>query len=203
MAEVRPGTSQGGEDAAEVRPGNQQDPLGRGLTFVTEEGVTLLGAPLGSHEFESQQIQKKVDKIRDITNLLPLLEDSQTEFVLLRSCLSLPKISFLLRAVDTCSHTVLLQEFDQVTREALIRILGAPVSDRVWQQSKLPVSMGGLGLRAAEDHASAAYAASVLSAQLRVQDLVGGRQVVDGEEGVPSLNSCWELCALLKVNKKS
>ena len=124
-----------------------------------------------------------MDKIRDITNLLPLLEDSHTEFVLLRSCLSLPKISFLLRAVDTCSHTALLQEFDQVTRKALIRILGAPVSDRVWQQSKLPVSMGGLGLRAAEDHASAAYAASVLSAQLRVQDLVGGRQVVDGEEG--------------------
>ena len=44
--------------------------------------------------------------------------------------------------------------------------------------------MGGLGLRAAEDHAPAAYAASVLSAQLRVQDLVGGRQVADGEEDI-------------------
>ena len=32
--------------------------------LVTEEGVTLLGAPLGSHAFESQRIQKKVDKIR-------------------------------------------------------------------------------------------------------------------------------------------
>ena len=184
VAEVRPGTSQGGEGPAEVRPGNQQDPLERGLIFVTEEGVTLLGAPLGSHGFVSQQIQKKVDKIKAITDLLPLLEDSQTEFVLLRSCLSLPKISFLLRAVDTSPHIALLQEFDQVTREALIRILGAPVGDRVWQQGKIPVSMGGLGLRAAEDHAPAAYAASVLSAQLRVQDLVGGRQVVDGEEDV-------------------
>ena len=108
--------------------------------------MTLLGAPLGSHGFVSQQIQKKVDKIRGITDLLPLLEDSHTEFVLLRSCLSFPKISFLLRAVDTSSHIALLQEFDQVTREALIRILGAPVCDRTWQQSKLPVSMGGLGL---------------------------------------------------------
>ena len=86
--------------------------------------------------------------------------------------------------MDTTPHTALLQEFDQVTREALICILGAPVGDRVWQQGKSPVSMGGLGLRAAEDHAPAAYAASVLSAQLRVQDLVGGRQVVDGEEDV-------------------
>ena len=68
--------------------------------------------------------------------------------------------------MDTTPHTALLQEFDQVTREALIRILGAPVGDRVWQQGKIPVSMGGLGLRAAEDHAPAAYAASVLSAQL-------------------------------------
>ena len=44
--------------------------------------------------------------------------------------------------------------------------------------------MGGLGLRAAEDHEPAAHAASVLSAQLRVQDLVGGRRAEEGEEGV-------------------
>ena len=123
-----------------------------------------------------------MEKIKDITALLPLLEDPHTEFVLLRSCLALPKISFLLRAVDTSRHVPLLQDFDQVTREALIRILGAPVDDRTWQQGKLPVAMGGLGLRAAEDHASAAHAASVLQAQLRVQDLVGGRQAADGEE---------------------
>ena len=92
------------------------------------------------------EFRRKLTRLEGITDLLPLLEDSHTEFVLLRSCLSLPKISFLLRAVDTSSHTALLQEFDQVTREALIRILGAPVFDRTWQQSKLPVSMGGLGL---------------------------------------------------------
>ena len=170
--------------------------------LVTEEGVTLLGAPLGSHRFEFHQIQKKVDKIKAITDLLPLLEDSQTEFVLLRSCLSLPKISFLMRAVDTCSHTALLQEFDQVTREALIRILGAPVSDRVWQQSKLPVSMGGLGLRAAEDHASAALLPlfSLLSCESKILWEEDRWLMV---KRVPSLKSCCELCAWLKVNKKS
>ena len=67
--------------------------------LVKEEGVALLGAPLGSAEFEAKHIRLKVDKIKDTTALLPLLEDPHTEFVFLRSCLALPKISFLLRAV--------------------------------------------------------------------------------------------------------
>ena len=86
--------------------------------------------------------------------------------------------------MEVWQGSCLLQDFDRITREALIRILGAPVDDRTWQQGKLPVSMGGLGLRAAEDHEPAAHAASVLSAQLRVQDLVGGRRAEEGEEGV-------------------
>ena len=84
-----------------------------------------------------------------------------------------------------------------MTREALIRILGAPVGDQTWQQRKLPVSMGGLGLRAAEDHAPAAHAASILSAQLRVQDLVGGRQAAEADdEGAGGVLSPQLLAAL-------
>ena len=49
------------------------------------------------------------------------------------------------------------------------------MSSRTWLQAKLPVSLGGLGLRAAEDHAPAAHAASVLSLQLLKQSLTGGR----------------------------
>ena len=44
----------------------------KGLTYVKEEGVVLLGAPIGSKKFEAEQIMKKVNKIRDITTLLPL-----------------------------------------------------------------------------------------------------------------------------------
>ena len=71
----------------------------------------------------------------------------------------------------------LLQEFDRVTREGLTRILGAPVSERAWQQAQLPVAMGGMGLRGAEDHAPAAYASSVLAAQPLSRALLGD----DGE----------------------
>ena len=108
----------------------QGDPLDRGVLRVEEEGVILLGAPVGSEEFVGREVAKKVEKVREITGLLPQIEDPHTEFVLLRSCLALPKLSFLLRATDTSSHTAHLQEFDRVTREGLTRILGAPVGDR-------------------------------------------------------------------------
>mgnify|MGYP006888593184 CR=1 FL=1 len=45
----------------------------------------------------------------------------------------------------------LRQDFESATGEALSRIIGGAVSDRSWEQAKLPVSMGGPGLRAAEE----------------------------------------------------
>ena len=161
-------------------PDQVGDPSQRGLKRVVGEGVVLLGAPLGSPEFIASEVKKKVAKIEDITELLPQMEDPHTEYVLLKSCLSLPKLSFLHRTVNTCQYVEHLQTFDRVNREALTRILGTPLDDQSWQQAKLPISMGGVGLRAAEDQAPAAYAASLLSSQTLVESLVGGPDVEGG-----------------------
>ena len=163
--------------------GGEVDPLDRGITKVNEEGVILLGAPLGTEAFVAREVKRKVEKVREISDLLPQLEDPHTEFCLLRSCLALPKLSFLTRAVDTSSHVNHLQEFDRVTKEGLTRILGAPVGHRTWQQAKLPVSLGGLGLRAAEDHAPIAHAASVLSLQPLRRTMLGTQGVDQQPQG--------------------
>ena len=148
------------------------DPLNRGIPVVREEGVVLLGAPLGSENFVGEVIRTKIDKIRQVTNLLPDLQDPHTEFALLRSCLALPKLLFLLRTVDTTPFQHLLAEFDSLTREALTRILGSPIPPLQWEQAKLPVTMAGMGLRAATDHAPAAYVTSFLTSQTLVQQLL-------------------------------
>ena len=117
---------------------------------------------------------KKLEgKVEKITEKLPLLRDPHCEFVLLRSCLALPKVMFLLRALDTSNHEDLLNTFDSITREALSKILGSTVSDAQWLQARLPVAMGGLGLRCAEDHAPTAFASSLLSSQTLVRKLLG------------------------------
>ena len=54
-------------------------------------------------------------------------------------------------------------EFDMITREALNRILGVAVSNVQWGQAQMPVKMEGIGLRAATDHAPAAYVMSLIA----------------------------------------
>jgi len=132
------------------------------------------------------EMRKKIDKVEEITNLLPLLEDPHTEYVLLKSCLSLPKLSFLLRTINTIGFSQHLQRFDRITKEALTRILGTPMDPLSWQQAKLPVPFGGLGLRSAVDQAPAAYTASLLASQPISQSLVAAPQLPDHpEEGAP------------------
>ena len=141
-----------------------QDPLQRGVPKVrSSDGITVLGAPVGWRDFVREKVVEKIEKVRQVTELLPHLREPHLEFVLLRSCLSLPKVMFLLRALDTSEHQDLLDTFDSITRGALCRILGSPVTDDQWAQAKLPVAVGGLGLRAAGDHASVAHATSLLS----------------------------------------
>ena len=147
------------------------------------DGITVLGAPVGWREFVREKFIDKIEKVRQITELLHHLRDPHSEFVLLRSCLSLPKVMFLLRALNTTEHRDLLDSFDSITRGALCRILGSPVTDHQWGQAKLPVAMGGLGLRAAGDHASVAHATSLLSSHSMIHKLLMRRE----EDNLPNL----------------
>ena len=152
----------------------EQDPLLRGIPKVrAADGIVVLGAPVGFSGFVKEKLKGRVEKVRDVVELLPLLKDPHSEFVLLRSCLSLPKIMFMLRAVNTTDHQEELSEFDSIIRGALCRILGSPLTDEQWTQASLPAAMGGLGLRSAVDHAPTAHAVSLLAAQPLLDGLLG------------------------------
>ena len=79
---------------------------------------------------------------------------------------------FSLRTVDTSTLLDELKDFDSINREAVSRIMGPPLSDQQWEQAKLPVHMGGLGIRGAEDHGPVAYAVSYLSSRPLVSKLL-------------------------------
>ena len=133
----------------------------------------VLGAPVGYSGFVREKLVRRVEKICEVVERLPLLKDPHTEFVLLRSCLSLPKIMFMLRSVNTIDHQEPLLQFDSIIRGALSAILGSPLTDDQWCQASLPTAMGGLGLRCAVDHAPVAHAVSLIAAQPLLDGLLG------------------------------
>ena len=140
---------------------------------VTRQGFSLLGCPIGPPTFCEDVFLRRVSKIKASLDSLHDLEDSQIETSLLRSCLALPKVSYVLRA---CPPTHLLhaaEELDYSMRKTLEAIIGAPLTDWSWLKASLPSSLGGLNLRSAVLHAPAAFIASNSNSQPLIRRILG------------------------------
>ena len=85
---------------------------------------------------------------------------------MLRSCLALPKVAFVLRSCPPNHVSNATFDFDVAIRDTLRDIVGGPLSDWSWLKASLPCSRGGLGLRNASLHAPAAFLASLHSQSL-------------------------------------
>lgn len=114
-----------------------------------------------------------MSQVTSSISLLPDLEDSQVEFALLRSCLSLPKLVFLLCSCPFSVIDAAIVAFDVVLRSAVSELVGSRKSDWSWLKATLPVSLGGLGIRLASYHAPAALIASVSQSAPLVSQLLG------------------------------
>ena len=114
-----------------------------------------------------------ISKVRASLGSLHYLDDSQLETTLLRSCLALPKISYVLRACPPTHLTQAAEELDFAMRETLETITGVPMSDWSWLKASLPCSRGGLNICSTVLHAPAALIASSHSAQSLVESILG------------------------------
>ena len=100
-----------------------------GYNVSDEKGIVLLGAPVGSVEFEAEVLKAKMAKVKDVIDLLHSLGDPHCQFALLRSCFSLPKISYLLCMVDCSRHLDIIRDMDERIIHSLKEILGCPLNE--------------------------------------------------------------------------
>ena len=92
---------------------------------------------------------------------------------MLRSCLSLPKLSFTLR---TCPPSYIHHasgEFDQAVYGCLEHIVGGPIPQWSRLKASLPSNRGGLNLRSAARHAPAAFVGSSHRTWTLVESILG------------------------------
>ena len=112
------------------------------LTWTVDAGVKLLGAPIGSKEFTTDFVKKKLKALDDVCKLLREVDNAQVEFGLFRGCLSYNKINHLLR---TCPPDLL--KFDDHFQNMVAEILRVPcLTEDQWEQASLPVKLSGLGV---------------------------------------------------------
>ena len=102
------------------------DPFPADVDRVDNAGVKLLGAPIGSKEFTTDFVRKKLKALKDVCDALRMVNDAQIEFGLFRGCLSYNKINHLLR---TCPPDLLvdaLGKFDDQFQNMVAEIMRVP-----------------------------------------------------------------------------
>ena len=86
---------------------------------VTRGGFCLLGCPIGPTPYCEEVLQDRITGIRKSLATLHDMQDSQLETTLLRSCLALPKFSYILRATPPSYIEQAARDFDVAVREML------------------------------------------------------------------------------------
>src|SRR5262249_9167658 len=124
-------------------------------------GVCLLGSPLwGPPAFFSHCVEAVTKKCMDLHEKIQELDDSQSELLLLRTCLSAGRITHLLRTTPLDLAPDAFQVFDDTVMEQLEHIISSPLPPLARKQASLPLKLGGLGLRSCQDIALPAFVGS-------------------------------------------
>ena len=161
------------------------------------ENFDILGVPIGSVNHCMTYVKRKcVSSAFRAIEAIASVDDPQVSSMLLRLCASFSKIVHFLRGVPPVFDNVLLQ-FDAEVHAGLEKCVGLVVPPSAWQQASLSLSHGGLGLRSARVHASAAYIASVSFAS--VSDGWDGSQSMGWKEAVTDYNTRVDLSSQLPL----
>ena len=111
------------------------------------------------------------------------------ETTLLRSCLALPKVAYVLRTCPPSLIPKALGSFDSLMWDALCDLVGGLLPDWSWLKASLPSSLGGLSIQRASLHAPAAYIGSYQQCRSLMSSILGhaGHQPVHLSAAITSL----------------
>ena len=132
-----------------------------GLNTNSAGNFHILGSPIGSTEFCREFFLKNtIDMAEESLEAIATLEDPQVALSLIRHCTGFCKMVYSLRTTPTTELQDICQRLDDAVQRTIEHFF-RPLSDGARRQAQREKRYGGLGLRSAGEHSSAAYVASV------------------------------------------
>ena len=147
--------------------------------MTEREDLCILGAPIDINGCRTG-VPKAVEHLSTMFSRLESL-GAHPAFFLLRNCLSMPRLLLKLRSSLCYRLHAELTQFDETFRQAAFTDCNVNFDDTRWQQSKLPVAQGGLGLSSAVNVSLPAYASSLSATRQLV-----GQILQDAFESCPT-----------------
>ena len=133
------------------------------IKWVREGNFELLGGPVGTVEYCEEHTRARVQKAQHILKAIGDMHDPQVALLLLRYCASFSKLVYSTRIVAPDAHASSLREFDAAVRDCFESFTCLRPSGQAWELGSLSTRQGGLGLRSAAKHSTAAFLASASS----------------------------------------
>ena len=151
------------------------------LQRIKTEGHEVLKSPIGTHRFLTENVDQRImallPKFSDILDL----EDAQVSLMLLRSCLGICQVNYLIRTVPSAATMRGMARYDRMVYAAVNALVGGTLPAHTFQELQLPVRpLGnnthtlGLGLTSAVKCAPAAYLSSLTQTRALTNDMVSG-----------------------------
>jgi hypothetical protein len=125
-----------------------------------EEGVLVLGVPVGGAAFQEQFVGEQFERIVTTAQKALSLVSKQLALFMFRYCVASRPV-FLLRTVPPAFTAAASARLDGEAHVLLSQLIGvAPLPPLAMSQAALPLRVGGLGITAAVDTGTVAFAAS-------------------------------------------
>ena len=150
-------------------------------------GLSVLGVPVGASDFITKSIDKKLTKIDELMSSMALLDDPQSELLILRSCIGVPSFNYWLRSVDPLVIAEHVDILDSKVNQLLHHIIGFPLDSRARLLASLPLSLGGLGIPIAKNIFKAAYVSSYAQSWSLQPNLIADPAFVSASEDFKTL----------------
>ena len=135
---------------------------GAGSGPVGEQGITILGTPLGHPCFVRASLEGRLAEQGTLLRRIPEIQDTQSAWLLLLFCAA-ARATYVCRVVAPSAASSYAAAHDEALLACLFRLLELEQSQvaREWREAaSLPLQWGGLGLRSAARLAPAAHWAS-------------------------------------------
>lgn len=134
-------------------------------------GMSILGSAIGSAHYINTQVQHRVDKISQYIAATDLVTNLHLKFILVRSCVGLPKFSYVLRTTHPDTIASAIKNFDNLLFHVAQSLVGnTPIGQSEYTRMSLPIHYGGCGLTQANTISPCAYSASrIQSLPLQLQ----------------------------------
>ena len=110
------------------------------------EGITLLGSPIGSDNFSVRAAAKSLSRLHNALSKLSHLNKPRAAYLILRYSLGACRIIHLLRTCSISVCSALADDVHKLIYDALSDLIGTSMDDCHVTLSSLPLKMGGIGI---------------------------------------------------------